>query len=136
MKAKKDFYQVVEEIYVKDSRYKPDAYEFVMQSLYFTQKKMKKEGHLSGKELLHGIRDFACEQFGPMTKTVLEHWGITKTDDFGNIVFNMVEKKVLSKTEEDRISDFKDVYDFEKAFGGILRESVIREISKIHEKPE
>ncbi|MGA2775595.1 MAG: Minf_1886 family protein [Candidatus Omnitrophota bacterium] len=131
MKEKKDFYQVIEDICSKDPRYKPDAYEFVMQALYFTQKKIKRQGHMSGKELLQGIRDFAAQEYGPMAKTLLYHWGITKTDDFGNIVFNMIEKKVLSKNEDDSVSDFKNVYDFEKTFGNILRESVIREMSKV-----
>ena len=131
MKEKKDFYQVIEEICVKDPRYKPDAYEFVMQALYFTQKKIKRQGHMSGKELLEGIRDFAVQEYGPMAKTLLYHWGISKTEDFGNIVFNMIGKKVLSKTENDSVNDFKDVYDFEKTFGNILRESVIKEISKV-----
>ena len=131
MKEKKDFYQVIEGIFAKDSRYKPDAYEFVMQALYFTQKKIKRQGHMSGKELLEGIRDFAVQEYGPMAKTLLYHWGISKTEDFGNIVFNMIGKKVLSKTENDSVADFRDVYDFEKTFGNILRESVIKEISKV-----
>ena len=131
MKEKKDFYQVIEEICVKDPRYKPDAYEFVMQALYFTQKKIKRQGHMSGKELLEGIRDFAVQEYGPMAKTLLYHWGISKTEDFGNIVFNMIGKKVLSKTENDSVADFRDVYDLEKTFGNILRESVIKEISKV-----
>jgi len=131
MKDKRDFYQVIESICKRDARYKADAYEFVMQALYFTQKKIKREGHMTGKELAHGIKDFAAQQYGPMAITVLSHWGISSTEDFGNIVFNMVGKKVLSKTEEDSPADFKDVYDFEKAFGSILRESVIREMSKV-----
>jgi len=131
MKEKKDFYQVIEEICVKDPRYKGDAYEFVMQALYFTQKKIKRQGHMSGKELSEGIRDFAIQEYGPMVKTLLCHWGITKTEDFGNIVFNMIGKKVLSKTEEDSVDDFKDVYDFEKTFNNILRECVLKEIHKV-----
>jgi uncharacterized repeat protein (TIGR04138 family) len=125
MQEKRDFYQVVEEIYEKDKRYKPDSYELVMQALSFTQKKMEKEGHVSGKELLEGIREFALQQYGPMTKTLLNHWGITKTADFGNIVFNMIENKLLSKTESDSIEDFKDVFDFEVAFKHILKDIVI-----------
>jgi uncharacterized repeat protein (TIGR04138 family) len=122
------FYKVVEEICAKDFRYKPDAYEFLMQALHFTQNKLKRQTHVSGRELLEGIREFAIEQYGPMVKTVLSHWGITKTEDFGNIVFNMVAKKLLSKTEEDSINDFKNIYDFDAVFGNILRDSVIKDI--------
>lgn len=128
MEEKKDFYQASEDIYAKDNRYKPDSYEFVMQALHFTQGKLKKESHVSGKELLEGIRDFAIEQYGPMARTVLKHWGITKTDDFGNIVFNMIGEKILAKTETDSIDDFKNVYSFDAAFGNVLRDSVIKNI--------
>jgi len=128
MTEKKDFYRAVEEICEKDKRYKSDGYEFLMQALYFTQKKLKKQTHVSGKELSEGLRDFAIEQYGPMAKTVLKHWGITRTQDFGSIVFNMIDRKILSKTDEDSIDDFKDVYDFEVAFGNILPESIAKEI--------
>ena len=125
MQQVKNFFQVIENICQKDNRYKPDSYEFVMQALKFTQKKIDKDGHVTGKELLEGIRQFALEQYGPMVKTVLAHWGITKTSDFGNIVFNMIEKKLLSKTETDSLEDFKDVFDFEVAFKHILKDIVI-----------
>ncbi|MDD5729714.1 MAG: hypothetical protein PHN57_01100 [Candidatus Omnitrophica bacterium] len=127
MEEKRNFYKAVEDICGKDSRYKPDAYEFVLQALYFTQKKLKKETHLTGKELLEGIRELIIEKYGVMSKTVLKHWGIFKTEDFGNIVFNMVDNRIFSKTEKDSIDDFKDVYDFDSVFGkNILRDNIIK----------
>lgn len=125
----RDFNEAVQEICVKDSRYLADSYEFVAQALYFVQKKLKKQGHVSGKELLTGIREFAINQYGPMAKSVLKHWGISKTDDFGNIVFNLIEKKLFLKTDSDSLSDFKDIYDFEAAFGNVLENMVKRKIS-------
>jgi uncharacterized repeat protein (TIGR04138 family) len=132
MEEKKDFYALIEEICEKDNRYKPDAYEFTMQALHFTQKKFNRQTHVSGRELLEGIREFAIEQYGPMTKKVLLHWGVNKTQDFGNIVFNMVDKKILSKTEADSIEDFRDIYDFDAVFSNILRESIIRNLEQIN----
>jgi len=111
-----DFYQKVEEITGKDPRYKPDAYEFVMQALWFTRKKLKREDHVTGRELAEGGREFALDQYGPLAKTVLEHWGVNATADFGAIVFNMIDAGLMSKTDEDSQEDFKDVYDFGKAF--------------------
>jgi len=122
MEEIKNFYQAINEICGRDPRYKPDSYEFVMQALNFTQKEFKKEGHISGQELLEGIRKFALEQYGPMAKTVLQHWGITRTSDFGNIVFNMIGQKLLSKTENDTLDDFEGVYDFETAFKHIVKD--------------
>lgn len=129
MEEKKDFFQVIDEICAEDTRYKPDSYEFVMQGLYFTQKKLKKDSHISGRELLDGLRKLAVEEYGPMARTVLQHWGIRGTQDFGNIVFNMINKKILSKTEEDSIDDFKDIYDFESAFGNFFQDGVNKNIS-------
>ena len=111
-----DFGKRLEAILEKDKRYKIDAYEFIMQALSFAQKKLKKKGHLSAKELLTGVKDLAFEQFGPMARTVLRHWGVNSTDDFGEIVFNMIENGLLFKTEEDSRDDFKAVYDFAEVF--------------------
>jgi len=111
-----DFYRKIEEITRKDQRYKPDAYEFVMQALWFTRKKLNRENHVTGRELAEGVRDFALDQYGPLAKTVLEHWGIGSTADFGEIVFSMIDAGLMSKTDEDSRDDFKDVYDFSGAF--------------------
>lgn len=110
-----NFYQKLEEITEKDRRYQADAYEFVMQAIGFTQRKLNREGHISGKELLEGIREFGLQQYGPLTKTVFERWGIKTTDDFGKIVFNMVENGLVRKTKTDSQDDFKDVYHFNEA---------------------
>ncbi|MFH1577570.1 MAG: Minf_1886 family protein [Candidatus Omnitrophota bacterium] len=111
-----NFYEAVEKIAQKDPRYKPDAYEFVMQALGFTQRKLNRKGHVSGRDLLEGIREFGLDQYGPMVKTVFNHWGVKKTGDFGEIVFNMIENRLMGKSDKDSLDDFQDVYDFEEAF--------------------
>ncbi|MCX5693854.1 MAG: hypothetical protein NT014_01775 [Candidatus Omnitrophica bacterium] len=120
-----EFYDLVGKICAQDKRYKPDAYEFILQGLTFTQKKLKKATHVSGGELACGLRDYAIDQYGALANRVLSHWGINQTQDFGNIVFNMIEKKLLSKTAEDSLFDFKDVYDFKAAFANVLMDSVL-----------
>ena len=108
--------EAIEKIVNRDKRYKIDGYNFVLEALSYTVRKFKKSRHVSGKELLQGIKEYAREQFGPMTRTVFEHWGVKTTEDFGNIVFSLVDAKILSKTEQDSIEDFRDVYSFEEAF--------------------
>lgn len=108
-------------IQAKDPRFQSDAYHFVREALDHTQKAIVKENkgkmrHVSGQELLSGIREFALAQFGPMTITVLEEWGVHTCQDFGDIVFNMVETGWLAKTEQDTRADFHDGYDFIEAF--------------------
>lgn len=108
-------------ILAKDPRYQRDAYLFVKDALDHTQKIVVKENkgelrHVSGQELLGGIRDYALTQFGPMTKMVFEEWGINRCEDFGEIVFNMVEIGLLGKTDNDSREDFANGYDFDDAF--------------------
>jgi uncharacterized repeat protein (TIGR04138 family) len=116
-----NFDEAVELVLAKDSRYPREAYVFVREALDYTQKLAGKEArgtirHVSGQELLEGIRKFALNQFGPMTTTVFEEWNIRHCLDFGEIVFNMVEIGLLAKTEKDTRDDFQNGYDFTDAF--------------------
>jgi uncharacterized repeat protein (TIGR04138 family) len=116
-----NFDEAVEQILAKDSRYTRDAYLFVREALDYTQKLVGKETrgtirHVSGQELLDGIRRFALNQFGPMVVTVFEEWGVHNCLDFGEIVFNMVESSLLAKTEKDTRDDFQNGYNFTEAF--------------------
>jgi len=116
-----NFDEVLEQILAKDPRFSRDAYLFVRDALDFTQKLIGKESrgtirHVSGQELLDGLRQFALQQFGPMAVTVFEEWGVRNSRDFGEIVFNMVEASLLAKTEKDSRDDFQNGYDFTDAF--------------------
>jgi uncharacterized repeat protein (TIGR04138 family) len=133
---RENFFSKIEKIVQKDHRYKPEAYEFVMKALSYTQRNLRKRGHLSGKELLLGIREYCFEQFGTMSKSVLAHWGIKRTEDFGEIVFNMVNVGLLRKTDEDSIEDFKDVYDFKDAFEEGYRQRFEKDLGKILREEE
>lgn len=115
------FDSALAQILAKDPRYSRDAYLFVREALDYTQKQVAKQTreqmrHISGQELLAGIRQFALDQFGPMAQTVFEDWGVHNCPDFGEIVFNMVEIGLLAKTEQDSREDFLKGYDFEEAF--------------------
>ena len=72
----------------------------------------REQRHVSGGELLRGISNYALSQFGPLTHEVFKRWGINETRDFGEIVFQLVNANLMSKTEDDNIDDFTDVYDF------------------------
>ncbi len=115
------FDEGLDQILSRDSRYHRDAYLFVREALDHTQKSIVKENkgklrHVTGQELLAGIRDYALDQFGPMTLMVFEEWGVRHCRDFGEIVFNMVEEGILAKTERDSREDFAEGYDFKAAF--------------------
>ncbi len=115
------------EMVQRDPRYAYEAYQFVFEALHHTQKMLGRlpreeergeEGaqhHVSGPELLEGIRDLALKEFGLMARTVFRLWGIQRTDDFGEIVFNLVEAKLMSKTNEDSRKDFHGIYDLDQA---------------------
>jgi uncharacterized repeat protein (TIGR04138 family) len=119
-----DFNEIVNLICKEDARYDRKAYSFTREGLDYAVKELKKKDaersrqslHVTGTELLMGIRAFALDQYGPLTLTVLNSWGITRCGDFGEIVFNLIEYNVFSKTENDRREDFGEVYTFEDAF--------------------
>lgn len=119
--AKVDFDTALTPLLERDSRYGRGAYHFVREALDHTQALLLRRGetaprHVSGGELLEGIREFALEQFGPMACTVFDDWGIRCCDDFGEIVFSMIDQGILSKTSQDLREDFKAGFDFDMAF--------------------
>jgi len=119
-----DFPEIIELIYKEDTRYAKKAYDFVRLGLDYTVKELRKRDpkravksiHVSGPELLQGMRAYALDQFGPLAKTVLSDWGISHCRDFGAIVYNLIEYNVFSKTPDDSLEDFIDLYSFEEAF--------------------
>jgi uncharacterized repeat protein (TIGR04138 family) len=99
-----------------DSRYEERAYAFVLMALEEVVGRLPRRRHVTGEELVEGCRDLAIRLYGPISKTVLEHWNISTTRDFGEIVFNLLEVGVLSKDQDDDKSDFDDIFDFADAF--------------------
>lgn len=116
MDAPEDLLKKVQGLVDRSSRYKFEGYSFILSALHYTMTKVSPPRHITGREFCDGIRQFAIDQYGPMARTVLEHWGITSTLDFGRIVFDLVEVGLMRKTEEDSLDDFKEVYDFKQAF--------------------
>lgn len=114
--GKRSFEDVIEEIIREEPRYKPEAYIFLLEALGWIIDHLEEKRHITGQELLEGIRKYALESFGPTARMVFEHWGVTTTEDFGVVVFQLVSRNILATTETDSISDFVDVYDFKTAF--------------------
>jgi uncharacterized repeat protein (TIGR04138 family) len=115
------FSEVIEEMRAKDPRYGKGAYYFVRSALDYTLKdlkqsqKLSESNHVSGQQLLEGIRKFALDQFGPLAYTVFDYWGIHESQAFGDIVFNLIEVGVLGKNDKDDIADFSVGFDFNEA---------------------
>lgn len=115
------FVDEIDSIRDTDPRYELDAYVFVCEALQYTSRMLDKprsgpDRHVSPIELLEGIRKYALQEFGPMARTVFGTWGITRTGDFGNVVFNMIDREIFGKTGTDKPEDFADGYAFEDAF--------------------
>ena len=115
------FAEALDSIVTSDPRYQREAYIFLRDALDFTTKQQKKvKGttvrHVSGPDLLGGVRQYALREFGPMVITVFDSWGIRSTEDIGHMVFNLIGAGIFGKTDEDSIDDFKNVYQFEDAF--------------------
>jgi uncharacterized repeat protein (TIGR04138 family) len=118
--------QRLEEVVKRDPRFPYEAYEFIYAALSHTQQMLGRTPpeeepggepahHVGGRELLEGVRDLALREFGLMARTVFRMWGINATADFGDIVFNLVQAGLMSKTDQDDPRDFVDVYDLDEA---------------------
>ncbi|HEY7682781.1 MAG TPA: Minf_1886 family protein [Gemmatimonadales bacterium] len=101
----------------EDSRYDERAFLFVLAAIEYLQSRLEVRRHVSGSELSWACRDFALRQFGLLAPKVLAYWGISRTDDFGRIVFILVRAGLLSTQPTDREEDFAGVYQFDAAFG-------------------
>ena len=111
-----DLENAILDVAQKHGRYKPNAYRFTLDAVGFTVRELEENRHVTPMELLDGIRRLALDRFGPMAKTVFEQWGVLRTEDFGEIVFQLVDEGLLGKTEQDKLSDFARGYDFDEAF--------------------
>ena len=109
-----------------ESPYAPHAFAFVQDGLRYTAHqlfvdpdRLREEGenlHVSGRQLALGLRDYAIKRYGLMARRVLEHWNIYRTDDFGRIVFRMIDSDLLARQDNDQIEDFFSVFSFDEAF--------------------
>lgn len=115
------FETAVRRILEKEKRFQPEAYVLVRDALDYTvdrliNKTKSEKRHVSGRELLFGFRDYLLEEFGPMSATMLEDWGMTRCRDVGEIVFLFIEADVFGRQDSDTIEDFDEVYSFQEAF--------------------
>ena len=118
---KLDFFAAVERILEPDSRFDRNAYHFLKESLELITGDGKKHkprivGHVTAHQLLDGVREHALRQFGPMVPTVFAYWGVTKCEDFGDMVYQLIALGTFGKSDKDSIDDFKNAYTFHDAF--------------------
>lgn len=112
----------LEAVATEDGRYSPTAYRFIFDSLDYILIELGREHlpignrHITVDQLLEGIKQCALDHFGPLSRIVFEYWGVQRTEDIGEIVFNLVECGLLNKQESDLKADFADVFDFRDVF--------------------
>jgi uncharacterized repeat protein (TIGR04138 family) len=118
----------IRQIVRKDPRYSRECYYFVSDALAYTVHKARenrrKEGsetleerhHVTGQDLLEGLRELAWERFGPLAPVVFRQWGVRETIDFGRVVFNLIDAELMSKQDTDTLEDFRHGFDMDDAF--------------------
>ena len=94
----------------------PWMVELILVALNRAKPNIQNSKHISGSDLCWAIKDLCLESFGGMAKAVLNSYGFTSTHDIGKAVFSLIDHKILSRSENDTIEDFNNVYDFDEAF--------------------
>lgn len=118
------FHYAIHQALEKDPRYHPHAYEFVRDALHVAVKHFREgqeDQHVSGQEVLEGVKIHALAEYGPMAHTILAEWGLHCGEDVGNIVYNLIETSYFGKNEGDSLEDFSGGYHFETAFAEPFR---------------
>ncbi len=110
-------------------RYPPQAFEFIRQGLSHAvsqvhgqidpASELDESAHITGPQLCMGLRDYAIQRYGSLARMVLTTWGVQSTDDFGCLVFAMIDAGLLRKSDQDQIEHFHSVFDFAEAFPGV-----------------
>lgn len=108
--------EILDQLQERNPRFHTKAYFFVLAALHSVIQSLDEPRHISGRELAEGARSLALDRYGPMARSVLEHWGIHTSEDVGDVVFALVDQGILVKQDGDSPKDFADVFDFEEAF--------------------
>jgi len=114
--GRRDILKRIDRVAAAHPEYRREAYHFVLAGLDRSSEVHGTGVHVGGRQLLAVLRDLAISRYGLMARTVLEHWGIRTTLDFGKVVFALVDSGLVKRTDDDSLDDFREVFDFEEAF--------------------
>jgi uncharacterized repeat protein (TIGR04138 family) len=115
---------VFAEVADRDARYTKEAFWFVRDGVHqAVRSRAGGSGHVTAHELLETLRILALERYGTNAREQLRSWGVTRCEDFGEIVFALIDNGVFGKRPEDRKEDFENGYDFETAFPSTTSEA-------------
>jgi uncharacterized repeat protein (TIGR04138 family) len=114
--------QPLHKLALEDGRFSPEAYRFLFEALETVVQDLGRESaegvarHVSGQELLTGLKRRATRQFGPLAAQVWRSWGIRESLDWGRMVFLLVDKQMLRRQDGDSLEDFREDFDFDDYF--------------------
>lgn len=109
----KDLGSELLELVKQDSAYPVGAYILIYEVLdWMKDNGLVKQGeHITGQGLAITIIAYAIQHYGLLTEAILKELGITKSEDVGNIVWNLVEANLIGKQPNDSRQDFAKVFD-------------------------
>ena len=111
----------IEELAHRDPRYAPEAYQFVFDALDYASRRASRaqagavadEEHISVPDFIRGARELALRDFGMMAPAVFRAWGVRRSDDLGEIVFNLIGAGLMDPAAADDRGAFHDACDLE-----------------------
>lgn len=117
----KSFASVVSESFDKvaasRAEYSKEAFSFVRDGVDCAVRSLSRTSrHVTARELLDSLRSLAIEKYGSAARDQLRSWGVTRCEDFGEIVFTLIDSGLFGKQPEDRKEEFQNGYDFATAF--------------------
>jgi uncharacterized repeat protein (TIGR04138 family) len=117
----------IEELARSDRRFPPGAYLLVFEGLECALARLPARRHVTPRELVEGVREAALKQWGLLARVVLESWNVRSTGDIGDLVFNLIEKRLLVAGADDDRAKFQDGFDFHAGFDQAFFEELERD---------
>ena len=121
----------IEELARTDRRYPPAAYMVVFEGLECALARLPARRHVTPRELVEGVREAALKQWGLLARTVLESWNVRTSGAIGDLVFNLIERKLLVAGADDNRTQFEDIFDFDEGFDRAFAEELERDPPKL-----
>ena len=86
--------------------YDVETYQFISDAVAYTIGKLQSHRHVSARELLEGIREYAFSQYGAVAPQVLCRFGLRAARNVGEVVYLLISVKLLSASPDDSPEDF------------------------------
>lgn len=107
-----DLIDSLHQVSQKHNKYPVQAYLLIYETLDWLHQKGN-VSHLTGADLSQAMFSYSLAVYGLLSKMVWRELNILRSEDIGNMVYHLLDEKLMNKQETDNQSDFDNVLTIE-----------------------